>query len=112
MADFNRKFNKPTELQATEAQPTDTEGWNGDLNLDTPEYTIKYIHLEDLGEKVNIKIDFEAQQGSITQAHSRVYYLDIAAAHPAVKAQFKTLYDWVVNNVVKVIPDLNDGIEQ
>ena len=112
MGDFNRQFNKPTILDITEAQANDTEGWDGNLQSDQPTFTLKYIRLSDGGQQVRLRVEFTEQQGQLTKKHSRVYYLDTATAHPAARAQFLNLYNWCTDNIIKVIPDLNDGVEQ
>lgn len=127
--DLDRQFKKPTVTEGGTIfnliQGDTANGLpDGKLELDGPDFKIIAIRVmadyEDsepyniilTSRRVEIELLFTAKQGILVKPYSRFlkfYYADLPAG---AKTKVKDFYNWVVDSVVKVLPELADGVEQ
>jgi hypothetical protein len=112
MADLSRTFKKSTILNLLEGDSNNGNP-DGDLNLDSPDYTIVGIRLlSNPIKKVIVELEFNADQGSLTIKHGRFLTFIYADLPNGAKTKVKDFYNWVTDSVIKVLPELADGVEQ
>ena len=103
MTEFNRIFKKSTLLNIN---------WNGELELDKPDFRVLSWTVNAQTKILTVEILFTADQGSINQKHSRNYEVDLTKIPPNARRKFIDQYNFITDNLIKVIPELADGVEQ
>ena len=107
MADFNRLFKKSTLLNLVESN-----GWSGAVELDAPDFRVLAWHVNAQTKVLTVEVLFTADQGSINQKHSRSYEVDVTKIPVGAKQRFINQYNFITDNLIKVIPELSYGVEQ
>lgn len=112
MADLNRKFEKPNLLELIEG---DSNNGNPDGNLkrDKPVYQVVGVRYPPTGiKRVTVEVFFVSPQGNETVDDSRFFTFIYADLPQGAKTKLKDFYNWVTDSVIKVLPELADGVEQ
>ena len=107
MAEFKRIFKKSTLLNIAEGN-----GWNGAVELDAPDFRVLSWTVNAQTKILTVEVLFTADQGSIKQKHSRNYEVDLTKIPAGARKRFIDQYNFITDNLIKVIPELADGIEQ
>ena len=107
MAEFNRIFKKSTLLNIAEGN-----GWGGSLELDKPDFRVLSWTVNAQTKILTVEVLFTADQGSINQKHSRSYEVDLTKIPVGARQRFINQYNFITDNLIKVIPELSDGVEQ
>jgi len=90
-----------------------TEGkWDGELKRDQPEYKVTGWLVNAKDKTLQIFVNFISPQGSQILNDSRTYMVDLTKVPVKVKNRFLDQYNFITDKLIKVTPELKDGIEK
>ena len=107
MAEFKRIFKKSTLLNITEGN-----GWNGAVELDAPDFRVLSWMVNAQTKILTVEVLFTADQGRRKERKSRNYEVDLTKIPAGARKRFIDQYNFITDNLIKVIPELSDGVEQ
>jgi len=130
MADLDRNFKKKTVANGgVLLNLIEGDVFNGSpdgplLKLDGPVFKIIAIRVladyEDeppfniipASKRVEIELLYTAKQGSLVRPDSRFFTFYYADLPTGAKNKVRDFYNWVTDSLIKVLPELADGVEQ